>query len=78
MTVVRTRAEDRGRIIRVGETRATPTDSYNDVVVVVERTRLEPKIVEHKEYAPGIGGLITENVIKGADEKSHLARIERT
>jgi hypothetical protein len=70
-------AEDRGRIIRVGETRTTPTDSYNDVVVVAERTRLEPKIVEHKEYAPGTG-LITENVIKGADEKSHLARIERT
>jgi len=69
-------AEDRGRIIRVGETRTTPTDSYNDVVVVAERTRLEPKIVEHKEYAPGIG-LITENVIKGADEKSHLARIDR-
>jgi hypothetical protein len=69
-------AEDRGRIIRVGETRATPTDSFNDVVVVAERTRLEPKIVEHKEYAPGIG-LITENVVKGADEKSHLARIER-
>ena len=69
-------AEDRGRIIRVGETRTTPTGSYNDVVVVAERTRLEPKIVEHKEYAPGIG-LITENVIKGADEKSHLARIER-
>jgi hypothetical protein len=69
-------AEDRGRIIRVGETRTTPTDSYHDVVVVAERTRLEPKIVEHKEYAPGVG-LITENVIKGADEKSHLARIER-
>lgn len=69
-------AEDRGRIIRVGETRTTPTDSYHDVVVVAERTRLEPTIVEHKEYAPGIG-LITENVIKGADEKSHLARIER-
>jgi hypothetical protein len=69
-------AEDRGRIIRVGETRTTPTDSYHDVVVVAERTRLEPKIVEHKEYAPGIG-LITENVIKGGDEKSHLARIER-
>jgi hypothetical protein len=69
-------AEDRGRIIRVGETRTTPTDSYHDVVVVAERTRLEPKIVEHKEYAPGIG-LITENVIKGAHEKSHLARIER-
>jgi hypothetical protein len=68
-------AEDRGRIIRVGETRTTPTDSYHDVVVA-ERTRLEPKIVEHKEYAPGIG-LITENVIKGGDEKSHLARIER-
>jgi hypothetical protein len=69
-------AEDRGRIIRVGETRTTPTGSYYDVVVVAERTRLEPRILEHKEYAPGIG-LITENVVKGADEKSHLARVER-
>ena len=69
-------AEDRGRIIRVGETRTTPTGSYQDVVVVAERTRLEPKILEHKEYAPGIG-LITENVVTGAHETSHLARIER-
>ena len=69
-------AEDRGRIIEVGETRTTPTGSYDNVVVVAERTRLEPRILEHKEYAPGIG-LISENVIKGADEKSHLARIER-
>jgi hypothetical protein len=69
-------AEDRGRIIQVGEARTTPTGSYDNVVVVAERTRLEPKILEHKEYAPGIG-LITENVVKGANEASHLARIER-
>ncbi|HKA93203.1 MAG TPA: hypothetical protein VKE97_05320 [Acidimicrobiia bacterium] len=69
-------AEDRGRIIQVGETRTTPTGTYDNVVVVAERTRLEPKILEHKEYAPGIG-LITENVVKGAVEASHLARIER-
>ena len=69
-------AEDRGRIIQVGETRTTPTGSYDNVVVVAERTRLEPKLLEHKEYAPGIG-LITENVVKGAREASHLARIER-
>jgi hypothetical protein len=67
-------AEDRGRIIQVGETRTTPTGAYQDVVVVAERTRLEPKILEHKAYAPGVG-LITENVVKGADETSHLARI---
>jgi hypothetical protein len=69
-------AEDRGRIIRVGETRTTPTGNYDSVVVVAERSRLEPKILEHKEYAPGIG-LITENVVKGADEASHLVRVER-
>jgi len=69
-------AEDRGRVIQTGQTRTTPTRSYDNVVVVAERTRLEPKILEHKEYAPGIG-LITENVVKGADEASHLARIER-
>jgi hypothetical protein len=69
-------AEDRGRIIQVGETRTTPTGSYDNVVVVAERTRLEPKILEHKEYAADVG-LITENVVKGADEASHLARIER-
>ena len=69
-------AEDRGRIIQVGETRTTPTGSYDNVVVVAERTRLEPKLLEHKEYAPGIG-LITENVVKGANEASHLTRIQR-
>ena len=70
-------AEDRGRIIQVGEARTTPTGSYDNVVVVAERTRLEPKILEHKEYAPGVG-LITENVVKGADEASHLVRIDLT
>ena len=37
---------------------------------------LDPKILEHKEYAPGVG-LITEDVVKGAHETSHLVRIER-
>ena len=69
-------AEDRGRIVQVGETRTTPTGNYDNVVVVAERSRLEPKILEHKEYAAGIG-LITEDVVKGADEASHLVRIER-
>jgi len=69
-------AEDRGRIIQVGETRTTPMGGYDNVVVVAERTRLEPKILEHKEYAPGVG-LITEDVVKGAHETSHLVRIER-
>jgi hypothetical protein len=48
-------AEDRGRVIQVGETCTTPIGSYDDVVVVAERTRLEPKLLEHNEYAPASG-----------------------
>jgi hypothetical protein len=63
-------------MVQAAAVNGLPTGRHHDVVVVPERTRLEPKILEHKAYAPGIW-LITENVVQGAVETSHLARIER-
>ena len=48
-------AEDLGEVIKVGETLTTGLDTYTDVIVTEDWTPLEPEVVEHKWYAPGIG-----------------------
>ncbi len=48
-------AMDRAMIIGLSETLATPAGQFEDVLKVEETTPLEPLIIEHKYYAPGIG-----------------------
>lgn len=48
-------AEDMGEVMRVGETMTVPFGSFADVVQTKDWTPLEPKALEHKFYAPGVG-----------------------
>jgi hypothetical protein len=48
-------AMDRGEIVAVGQTLATPAGRFDGVVKVRETTPLEPLSREYKFYAPGVG-----------------------
>ena len=59
-------AEDKGRILALGESVTVPYGSFDEVLVTEDRTPLEPKVLEHKYYAPGIG-VVFEEIAKGGE-----------
>jgi hypothetical protein len=61
---LRGEAEDVARVLRLGATITHKTASYPNVVITEDFTKLEPAVVEHKKYAPGVG-LVEEQLVKG-------------
>jgi hypothetical protein len=59
-------AEDKGKVVAVGEQVTVPFGSFDDVVVTEDWTPLERKVLETKSYAPGIG-VVFEEIVKGGD-----------
>ena len=64
-------AEDVGKVIATGDSVTVPYGPLDQIVVTQDTTPLEPQIVEHKFFAPGIG-VVIERVISGAQEISRL------
>ena len=64
-------AEDVGTVVAIDERVAVPYGSFDRVVVTEDTTPLEPQILEHKFYAPGIG-VVLERVLRGGQEVSRL------
>jgi hypothetical protein len=59
-------AEDKGEIVSLGEHVDVPYGSFDDVVVTEDWTPLEPRVREHKHYAPGVG-VVFEEIVEGGD-----------
>jgi hypothetical protein len=60
-------AEDKGKVVELGRHVRVPYGSFDDVLVTEDWTPLEPKVLEQKSYAPGIG-VVFEEIVKGGDE----------
>ncbi|MGI9085715.1 MAG: hypothetical protein ACR2FE_10575 [Aeromicrobium sp.] len=69
-------AEDQGKVLAIDESVTGPTGSYDRVVRTADTTALEPEILEHKWYAPGVG-FVLEQYVKGGDEKVTLVKMTR-
>ncbi|HEX5938636.1 MAG TPA: hypothetical protein VFZ75_13260 [Actinomycetota bacterium] len=67
-------AEDKGRVIRLGEQVNAPAGSYDDVLVTEDWTPLEPKVRENKYYAPGVG-VVFEEIVRGGEGVLRLVEI---
>ena len=59
-------AEDLGEVIDTGGSATVPAGSFDDVVTTEDWTPLEPEVVEHKQYAAGVGK-IAERKVAGGD-----------
>ena len=68
-------AEDMGEVIRVNDSTSVRYGSFEGVVVIKEWAPLEPDVVEHDYYAPGVGPIL-EVVVKGGSERIEL--VEKT
>lgn len=60
------KAEDKGKIVARGTSVEVPYGAFDDVLVTEDWTPLEPKILERKYYAPGIG-VVFEEIVKGGE-----------
>lgn len=69
------RAEDMAAVLEVGSGPVTvPYGTFDNLLVTKEWSPLEPDVVEHKTYAPGVGLILAESV-QGEDERQELVAI---
>jgi hypothetical protein len=67
-------AEDKGRILALGKSVTVPFGSFDEILVTEDWTPLEPKFLEHKYYAPGIG-VVFEEIVKGGEGVLRLVQL---
>ena len=67
-------AEDMAKVLKVNESTTVSAGSYQGVVVTEDFTALEPDVVEHKYFAPGVG-FVTGSMVKGGSEQIELVKI---
>ena len=68
-------AEDNGEVIAVGEQAQVAAGHYDDVVVTKDWITIEPKALEFKFFAPGVGTVLTLDV-SGDSGREELVKIE--
>jgi hypothetical protein len=69
-------AEDLGRVLRTDATVSAPYGSFRRVLQTREWSPLEPKVVEHKYYARGLGE-VKSVMVKGGAERMALVRVTK-
>ena len=67
-------AEDVARVLDVDATIRSGSATYSDAIVTEDFTALEPGVVEHKAYAPGVG-LVQVKTVKGGSGMERLTRV---
>jgi hypothetical protein len=67
-------AEDKGKIVALGQHVSVPYGSFDDVLVTEDWTPLEQNVLERKSYAPGIG-VVFEELVKGGQEVLRLVEV---
>jgi hypothetical protein len=58
-------AEDNGEILSVGEQVEVPAGHFEDALMTKDTNALEPKVLEFKLYAPGVGPVLALGVSGG-------------
>jgi hypothetical protein len=69
-------AEDRAKVLSVDEQAEVPYGHFTRVVMTKDLVPLEPRVLEHKFYAPGIGPVLTLDV-SGASGREELISFRR-
>jgi hypothetical protein len=68
-------AEDMGQIIETGGTITVPVGTFSDTLTTKEWSALEPDVIEHKTYAPGVG-MVHSISVSGENEEFALVDIQ--
>jgi hypothetical protein len=65
-------AEDIGAIVLRGEQAEVPAGHYDDALITKDTNPLEPKVLEFKFYAPGVGPVLAISASGGSDREELL------
>jgi hypothetical protein len=65
-------AEDQGEVLSVGEQVDVTAGHYTDVLMTKDTNPIEPKVLEFKFYAPGVGPVLAIAVSGGGDREELL------
>ncbi len=68
-------AEDRGRVLALGESAEVPAGSYDGLLMTADTNDLEPGVVEHKYYARDVGLVLTVDL--ESDGREELLGVTR-
>jgi hypothetical protein len=66
-------AEDQGTVVALGEQAQVPAGHYGDVMMTRDTNPLEPRVLEFKFYAPGVGPVLAVNVSGGGGREDLVA-----
>jgi hypothetical protein len=66
-------AEDQGEIFSLDEQAEVPAGHYTNVLMTADTNPLEPKVLEFKFYAPGVGPVLAVSVSGGSDREELLS-----
>jgi hypothetical protein len=69
-------AEDVAKVIELHDSVEVPYGSFDDVLVTEDRNPLEPRLLEHKYYAPGVG-VVLERLVEGGEEVLRLVDVRQ-
>ena len=69
-------AEDQARVVKTNASVCVPYGCFNNVLVTEDFTALDPDVLDHKFYAPGIGE-IKEERVQGGSEVIELVNIKK-
>jgi len=69
-------AEDRAKILSLGEQAEVPFGHFDRVLLTKEWNPLEPKVLEYKLYARGVGPVLALTISGGSD-REELLRFRR-
>jgi hypothetical protein len=70
---LRGRAEDNGQILAVEQRVQVPYGSFDHTLKTKDYSPLEPKVIENKFYAPGVGPVLAVTVAGGSDKEELLS-----
>ena len=64
-------AEDAGEVLDLDASAKVPYGSFENLLKTADTTALEPDLIEHKYYAPGIG-MVYDQTVRGGDDEVRL------
>jgi hypothetical protein len=67
-------AEDQATVVSVEEEVEVPAGSFDGVLVTEDRNPLEPRFLESKYYAPGVG-VVLEELVRGGRGRLQMVKI---
>ena len=62
-------AEDHGEVLALGQRASVPAGNFDGLLQTADTTPLEPDVLEHKYYAPGVGLVLTIDQAGGGREE---------